>query len=394
MAPTTTIILGSGLGGLACANALRRAMPSPHRIVVVEKSPTVIVGASKTWVMLGLRTIEQVSRRVDSLLLPGIELVTAEVNRIDPNAGEVYTDEVRLQGDQLVIALGANLDMGAVPGMQRGASTFYALQAAAELCETLRSFEQGEIVMLIPRTPFKCPPAPYEAAILLREQFVQRGLGQQVRISIHTVEGAPMTTAGPSMGQFIRETLAERGIALHVKHPTKSIDPDQRQVHFEDGSNVPYDLLIAVPPHRPPRAVRECPVAGPGGWIPVDPTTLLVKGTARPCYAIGDVASVALPGRFLVDVPLFLPKAGVFAEAQGLAVAADIAERVLGLADEDSPRFDGRGACYVEMGGGVAVRGDGEFFATPHPRVQATTATAAHLREKVEWVEGWMRKQP
>jgi sulfide:quinone oxidoreductase len=196
------------------------------------------------------------------------------------------------------------------------------------------------------------------------------------------------------MGQFIRQSLAERGIPLYLKRSTKSIDPEQRQVRFEDGTSVPYDLLIAVPPHRPPRAVRECPVAGAGGWIPADPRTLLVRGTTRPCYAIGDVASVPLPGRFDPEVPLVLPKAGVFAEAHGLAVAADIAERVLGLADEDSPRFDGRGACYVEMGAGVAVRGDGEFFATPHPRVNATPATPENMREKLEWVEGWMRKQP
>jgi sulfide:quinone oxidoreductase len=392
MRATTTLILGAGPGGIAAANTLRRALPAQHRIVVVEKSPTVLIGAGKTWVMLGLRTPEQISRRVESLLALGVELLAADVTRIDPDRGEVFTEQEHLHGDHLVIALGANLNMGAVPGLQRAASTFYALQGALDLRERLREFNGGEIVLLIPRTPFKCPPGPYEAAMLLRHHFNQRGLGDKVRISLHTVEGAPMATAGPQMGQFIRSALAERGITLHNVKKTKAVNAAQRVVEFEDGSTVRYDLLIAIPPHEPPRAVRHSGLTAESGWIPVDPATLQMRGPSRPCFAIGDVCGVPLPGRFRPELPLALPKAAVFAQAQGEIVAAQIAANVLGKPAQ--AKFDGKGYCYIELGAGLAVKGEGEFFAVPHPSMAGQTPSAEQYQAKVEWVEEWVRRAP
>ena len=135
-----------------------------------------------------------------------------------------------------------------VPGLAQAAHTFYTVEGAQRLKLALDGFAGGEGVMLIPKAPFKCPPAPYEAAMLLHQAFEQRGIGGQVRLSIHTVEAAPMATAGPEMGQYIQAELAQRGIAVFPQRATARVDGAARQVVFDDGTQAPYDLLLAVPP--------------------------------------------------------------------------------------------------------------------------------------------------
>jgi len=255
----------------------------------------------------------------------------------------------------------------------------------------LEGFAGGDIGILIPKTPFKCPPAPYEAAMLVHHHLSMRGLGEKARISVYTVEGAPMATAGPEIGQLIRDELAQRGISFHPQKTAVRIEAGARRIHFQDGSDARYDLLIAIPPHAAPRIIREASLVGPSGWIPVDPLTLKVTGTpeAGEVYAVGDVTTVPLPGRFKPDVPLSLPKAGVFAEAQGRVVAHQIAARVLGTATAET--FDGKGFCYLETGGGRAMRAEGSFFERPHPVMRRRTPDQAQFRDKQEWVERLLR---
>lgn len=382
---TGTLILGGGFGGIAAANTLRRLLPPEHRITVVERKPAFQIGAGKSWVMLGERTPEQISRPLADLLERDIRLVRGEIRGLDLARGAVATDRGELRGDFLVLALGADLDLTGIPGLAGAAQTFYTVEGAVRLRSALEGFGGGEIAIVIPKTPFRCPPAPYEAAMLLAHAMASRGPGTKAHISIYTVEGAPMATAGPEMGQLIRDELARRGIGFHAQRKTVRVDAAARRIGFEDGSGAGYDLLIAVPPHEAPRIVREAGLTGPSGWIPVDPFTLRVVGAgAAEVYAIGDVTSVPLPGRFRPDAPLVLPKAGVFAEAQGKIVARQIAARVLGTATAD--RFDGTGFCYLEVGGGKAMRAEGRFFEMPHPVMQRRSPDEAQLRDKQDWV--------
>jgi sulfide:quinone oxidoreductase len=245
--------------------------------------------------------------------------------------------------------------------------------------------------MLIPRAPFKCPPAPYEAAMLLHAAFAARGLTGQVRIALYTVEPAPMPTAGPEMGQYIRSELAARGIDYGPQKKAVRVDGAARRIAFEDGSEASYDLLIAIPPHEAPKAVRDAGLVNASGWIPVDPQTLRVTAPAAAgeIYAVGDVTAVPLPGRYKPDVALSLPKAGVFAAAQGRVVAHQIAAKLLGTAPRET--FDGAGYCYLETGGGRAVKADGSFFALPHPVMRRQLPDEAQFRDKLDWVAGLLR---
>ncbi len=386
MSATTTLILGGGFGGISAANSLRRLLPEEHKITVIDKSSRFHVGAGKTWIMLGERTYEQISQALSALLAPGVRFLQVNVLSLDLSSRSVSTDKAELHWDYLVIALGADLNPASVPGLAESANTFYTVEGAQRLRPALERFSGGDLVILIPKVPFKCPPAPYEAAMLLHHTFGARGLAEKIRIAIYTAEGAPMATAGPEMGQYIREQLAQRGIAFHPQKRTARVDGPAQRIVFEDGSEARYDLLIAIPPHEAPKVVRDAQLTNQSGWIPVDPQTLQVKNAPEPgkVYAVGDVTTVPLPGRFKPDMALSLPKAGVFAEAHGRVAAHQVAAKILARAPSET--FDGRGYCFLEVGGGRALKADGAFFALPHPVMQKRSADAVQFRDKLDWI--------
>ncbi len=391
MSTTTTVILGGGFGGIAAANTLRGLLAAEHEIVVVDESARFHVGAGKTWLMLGERTYDQISQSREALLAPGVRFVQAKIQAIDIARRSVALSSGSQSWDYLVIALGADVNAAKLPGLAEAAHTFYTVEGAQRLKTTLEQFIGGDIAILIPKAPFKCPPAPYEAAMLLHHAFERRGLAGKVRLAIYTVEGAPMATAGPAMGQYIKDELAKRGIAYHTLKNTRQVDGAGRRVLFEDGSEAKYDLLVAVPPHEAPQVVRDAQLTNQSGWIPADPKTLQAKqpsGVSN-VYAIGDVAVMPLPGRYKPDMALSLPKAGVFAEGHGRAAAHDIAAKILGRPTDAA--FDGKGYCYLETGAERAVKAEGSFFEMPHPVMAKQVADEAQYRDKLQWVERMLR---
>jgi len=388
--PGTTVILGGGFGGLACARSLHRLTGGRHRVVLVDRAPHFLVGATKTWVMLGERLAEDVVRSRRDLLPAGIECVQAEVRSIDAVRRRVETSVGALEGDHLVVALGADLDPGAIPGLAQAAHSFYTLEDAVRLQAALYGFGRGRIVLLIPRAPFKCPPAPYEAAMLLHVWLARRGLRERVSLEVWTTEKAPMPTAGSEMGQAIAAELAARRIGFHPLKMALSVEDSERRVRFEDGSETTCDLLITVPPHRVPPVAVAAGLAAAGAWIAVDPLTMEVRSPsgAQNVYAVGDATAVPLPGRYDAASPLALPKAGVFAAAQGEVVAARIAAVVRGQPVEAT--FEGKGFCYLEVGEGRAIRAEGAFFAMPYPVMTPREASEAQYLDKLSWVQGWL----
>jgi len=385
MSMQTTVILGGGFGGIAAANALRRLAPRDHAIVLADRTPRFHVGAGKTWIMLGERTFEQISQVRTVLLDAGARFLQADVTAIDVANRKVVTNAETLAWDYLVVALGADLNPAGVPGLADAAHTFYTVAGAERLRPLVERFAGGDVAILVPKTPFKCPPAPYEAAILLHHAFERRGLAGRTRLAVYTVEGAPMPTAGPEMGNHIKAELAQRGIAFHPQKKPVRVDSAERRIAFEDGSEAGFDLLIAVPPHEAPKVVRDAGLVNASGWIPVDPKTLEVKSTETGrVYAAGDVTVLPLPGRYKPDMPLSLPKAGVFAHAHGEVIAHQIAAKLAGAAAGTT--FDGVGYCYLETGGGRATRADGSFFELPNPVMRKQPPDEAQFRDKLDWV--------
>ncbi len=387
---TTTLILGGGFGGIATAWHLRGALSTEHRVVVVSRERSFQIGATKTWVMLGQAEQDKVTRSLDALSAHGIRLLHTEIERVDLSNMQAITSDSRLNADYMVIALGAELDMSLVPGLSGAAETFYTRSGAVRLRGILKEFKGGKIIIIIPQLPFQCPPGPYEAAMLINAFLEGRNIRNRSSLDIYTVEKAPMATAGPAIGEYIVGLLKERGIGFHPLSQIQVVDGSGRTVLLADGTKVPYDLLLAIPPHTAPRAIRKSGLVRESGWIPADPKTLELTDTPHPgkIFVIGDAASVPLPERFAPDIPLVLPKAGIFAERQGRAVASRIAGAIQGNGTSDS--FDGKGFCYIEIGDEKALRGEGSFYEMPHPVMNPRTPDHIQYAEKKAWVESWM----
>jgi len=383
---TTTLILGGGVGGQIAANELRRRLSSEHRIVLVERNARHAFAASFLWLMTGDRRPEQITRDLRDLLIPGIDVVRAEVRAIDVGARRVETSAQTFAYTYLVIALGAELAPDAIPGLAEGAHSFYTLDGAARLRSQLETFSGGTVALVVAALPYKCPGAPHEAAMLLADFFRRRGLQDKVEIHLFTPEPQPMPVAGPHLGDAVRRMLEERGVLFHPMHKLTAVEPDAGKMCFEGRPPAGYDLLVAIPPHRAPALVRNAGLTNEAGWIPVDPRTLATRHERA--YALGDVTAIPIPGRWKPDVPLMLPKAGVFAHAQALVVADRIAAEVAGR--EATATFCGEGFCVLEAGRHAAGVAYGDFYAEPSPRIHVRTVGRSWHLGKVLFEQWWL----
>jgi sulfide:quinone oxidoreductase len=366
MRARTIVILGGGVGGIVLANELRGLVHPEHRIVLIEKNRQHAFAPSFLWLMTGDRQPEEISRDVQQLVHKGVQLLHGEARGIDLGAHRVETSAGSVTYDFLVVALGAELAPGSVPGLAESAQTFYTLDGAAKLRTALQNFGGGKIAIVIAGLPFKCPAAPYEGAMLMADFFQRRGLRNRVDLHLFTPEPLPMPVAGPELGNAVKTTVEDRGIAFHPLQKLTGVNPATRTLSFEGKESLAYDLLVAVPPHFSPLVVREAGLANQGGWVPVDSATLATRD--ENVYAIGDITAIPLPGRWNPDVPLMLPKAGVFAHAQALVVARRVADRVAGKASPH--KFSGEGYCMLEAGEHMAGFASGQFLAEPSPQIK------------------------
>lgn len=356
----TILILGGGIGGQVAANRLRRLVGRQHRIVVVDRERTFTFSPSLLWMIVGAREPAQFSRDLGRLTRKGIEVIEAEVTAIDPERRRVATTAGEFAGDYLIIALGAELAHDRVPGWKPAALNFYCLKGAEMSRSALASFQGGRLCIVVAATPFKCPAAPYEAAMLIADYFARRDIRDKVDMHVYTPEPQPMPVAGPVLGHAVRHLIAARGISFHPNCKLEQVDSQARQMVFAGGERADFDLLLGVPPHRAPAVVRESGLVSDAGWIPVDARTL--KTRYERVYAIGDVTTIMLP----VGKPL--PKAGVFAHYEAETIAKNIAAELEGRPAAHT--FEGHGYCFLELGSGRAGFASGDFYAVPEPLVK------------------------
>jgi sulfide:quinone oxidoreductase len=376
MVRKTILILGGGFGGLTAAQHLRRLLPLEHRIVVVERKNFFYMCAFNMRLITGEMKHPQEGERVLSeLSRKGIEWVHAEVDKIDPQGKRVHTSSGTLEGDYIIIALGAEKLPDAMPGFAESAYNLTDAFGALQLRKALDEFESGRIVVLVCSTPYSCPGAPCEAAFLADSTFRSRENRQRVEIAIYTPEVRPLPSAGTEMGQAVLSMLKERNIEYHSQQKVRRIDNNTRKIVFKE-DEVSFDLLVGVPPHAAPRVVREAGLTDETGWVPVDLQTL--ESPYPGIFAIGDITSIQQPN----PTGFFLPKAGVFADEQARVVAGNISGEVLGEAKQS--RFDGKGFCYLEMGDGRAAYGSGNFYAYPVPRVYLEPPSQRYHKERRE----------
>jgi sulfide:quinone oxidoreductase len=366
---SATVILGGGFGGVSVATELRRLLGDGHRIVLIDRSERFVMGLRKIWELVGHATLADGSRPLRMLADRGIEVVHGEIRAIDPDARAAETDHGRVAGDHLVVALGAVARPDLVPGLAGNGHDVWSADRVPAAAQAFARLDGGRVVMLVAGAPYPCPPAPFECAMHMHESLRRRGLRDRTEIEVVTVQPMLMPNAGRVGSDWMAARLQERGIAWRTGAVVERVEPER--LVLADGT-VDADLLLAVPPHRPPPIVAAGGLAGEDEWIEVDPGTL---ETARPgVYAIGDVTGIRLANG------LPLPKAGLIADLEGRRVAAAIAAEL--RREPAPPPFDGEGQCFVETGPDEAGLVDGRFYATPEPRVVLRDVDAVHAAEK------------
>jgi sulfide:quinone oxidoreductase len=344
------VVLGAGFGGLEVTTRVSDELGDDADVVLIDRTEGFVFGYSKLDVMFGRTEAADVLHPYRELVKPGVRFVQAEVRSIDPVAKRVETDAGTFDADVLVVALGADLDPGATPGLVEGGHEFYTEEGAFALRDVLDRFEGGRVIVGVTSTPFKCPPAPSETALLMHDHLTERGHRDRSSISLVMPLPSPVPPS-PDASEALLAAFAERGIEWHPRRLVRGLDPERRVALVGEGEELPYDLFLAVPVHRAPAVVLESGLAV-DGWIPVDPLTL---ETSFPgVFAVGDVASVGTP------------KAGVFAEGQATVVA----DRILAVArgEDASAEYGGTGLCYLEVGHGNVAKVEVTFLSGQAPR--------------------------
>ena len=357
--PKTVLVLGGGVGGLAAANRLRKVLPARHRVVLVDRERQLVFQPSLLWLAVGDRTPSDIQRPVERLARKGVEVVIGSIDRIDTATRVVTVGGQDLYGDAIIVALGADLAPETIPGLAEAGHNLYSLAGAISFEHALRTFTGGKIVVLTATPAYKCPAAPYEAAMLVEAALRQRQVRDRVQLEFFAAEPGPMIVTGPLLSGQVRGMVESKGITYHPEHQVTSVDPAARRLTFANGATADFDLLLYVPPHKAPAVVREAGLLAASGWVAANRSTF--ETTVDGIWAIGDVVGIPLA----MGKPL--PKAGVFAQAQAEVVADNIASVWAGGAAQRT--FDGMGKCFLETGDGKAGYGAGNFYAEPTPQV-------------------------
>jgi sulfide:quinone oxidoreductase len=362
---THVVILGAGFAGLELATRLSESVASEVRTTLIDKSESFSFGFSKLDVLFGRQRTADILVRYEDISREGVEFRRERVTSIDPERRHVTTDASSYDADILVVALGADYDYAATPGFEAGGVEYYSVAGAERMRDVLSDFDAGTILIGILGQPFKCPPAPFEGALLLHDHFVNRGLRDSVEIRVVGPMSAPVPIT-KEVSQSILDALTKRDIEYVPNQHIVELDPRNKEARLASGESMPYDLFVGIPVHRAPHVVESCGLAV-DGWVPVERTNLATR--FPDVYAVGDITRLPMA------------KAGVFAEAAARVVADDIATRLRGEV-LDRP-YEGAGTCYLEFGGGMVGMVEANFFGGPTPTARLVGPSRELAADKV-----------
>jgi sulfide:quinone oxidoreductase len=343
------LVLGAGFGGLELSTKLSEQFGDELDLVLIDRAEGFVFGFSKLDVIFGRALPSAVVHPYRDIVKPGVRFVQTTIRSIDPVGKRVETDAGAFEADIVVVALGADLDPAATPGLVEAGREFYTVSGAFSLRDVLPTFDGGNVIVGVTSTPFKCPPAPSEMALLMHDYLTERGVRDDSGISLVMPFGVPIPPS-PAASEALLKAFSEKGIKWHPERLVRGLDPDRKVAMLSDGTEMPYDLFLGIPVHRVPAVVAESGLAV-DGWVPVNPMTLETQ--FPDVYAVGDVTSVGTP------------KAGVFAEGQASVAADQIIGRMRG--DAESSTYDGRGVCYLEFGRDLVALVDVTFFGGQAP---------------------------
>ena len=361
---TRIVVLGAGFGGLELTTLLSEALGDSIDVTLIDKNDSFMFGFSKLDVMFGHATAEASRMPYRNFIKPGVKLVRQTVTAIDPATKRVTTDAASYDADYLIVALGADYDFDATPGLS-SENEFYSIAGAERLRDVLPNFKKGRALIGVCGAPYKCPPGPSECALMLHDYLSERGVRQDCQIDFVLPLSSPVPPS-PETSRALIAAFAERNISFTPGRRVASIK--DKVATLDDGTQMPFDLFLGVPKHRVPAPVLNSGLAE-GGWITVNPRTLETKFPG--VYAVGDGANTGTP------------KAGVFAEGAAKAVASGLIARIRNAAG--AKEYDGFGTCYIEFGGGRIGKVQVDFFSGPTPTGTYYEPSTALRHDKEEF---------
>jgi len=366
------LILGGGFGGLSAANEIRNHLSSTQiKITVIDKKDWFMVGFVKLWIMKGTRTFENSIGSLNGLRKKEINFLKEEILKIDLQNKNIKTTTRTLSYDFLIIALGASLTPEKIPGLSENGMNLYDHNQLTEIHNKLKKMKSGNIAISIMGMPYKCPPAPFEASLLIDSMLRETGVRNSVQIHFYSPAPITLPAAGPEISQQILDLINSENIFFHDSCKIKSVE--KNKLIFEHGE-ANFDLLLAIPPHVAPKVIYESGLAKEYGFIPINRDC---KTPFENVYAVGDVTTLTVTGTLTV------PKAGVFAEGEAITVAQNIILKI--KSKKESSLFDGKGGCFIESGRDTASLIEIDMFSESKPLTKLTESTTKHLDEKIQF---------
>ena len=366
------VILGGGFGGLSAANEIRKTLPASQiAITVIDKKDWFMVGFAKLWIINGTRTFENSIGSLNELPKKEINFIKDEILAIDLQNKNVKTTSQKLSYDFLIISMGSILAPEKIPGLVENGFNLYDHNQLSEIHNKLESIESGKIAISIMGMPYKCPPAPFEAGLLIDSMLRKRGVRDSVQIDFYSPAPITLPAAGPEVSKQILDLVNSEKITFHNSCKIKSVEP--KKLIFEN-SEYDFDLLLAIPPHIAPKIIYDSNLAKESGFIPINRDC---KTPFENVFAVGDVTTLTVTDTMTV------PKAGVFAEGEGITVAKNIISKI--QSRDESELFDGKGGCFIESGRDTASVIEVDMFSHSKPSTKLTESNSENLSKKLEF---------
>jgi sulfide:quinone oxidoreductase len=354
------LILGGGVGGTLTANLLikklrRQVKAGEVTITVVDQTGQHTYQPGFMYIAMGGERASRLQRPERGLLDSRVALVIGEIEKVDEPTQTVHLKAGERVGyDYLVVATGSRIVPETIEHFDTEAQHFYTAEAALELRRALDAFTGGRVVVAIAGMPYKCPPAPLEVSFLIESELRQRGLRDQSEVHFCSPIGRAFTIE--SVSEMATPIFEAKGIEVHTFFNVEAIDPERKVVESLEGEELPYDLLILVPPHKGQQFLIDSALApAPGGWLPTDRATLQVGGRPN-VFALGDAT----------DLPL--SKAGSTAHFEAPVVTERIVAAIQGReVDHKNGDYLGKVMCFFEIGDGKGTLLQFDYEHPPRP---------------------------
>ena len=366
------VILGGGFGGLAAANKIRNTLDSSKvKITIIDKKDWFMVGYAKLWIMNGTRTFENSIGSLNELPKKQINFIKDEIIEINPENNFIKTKSKNISFDFLIISMGAILAPEKISGLIENGFNLYDHNQLNEINQKLNKIESGKIAIVIMGMPYKCPPAPFEASLLVDSMLRKRGIRDSVQIDFYSPAPITLPAAGPEVSKKILDLVNSEKITFHNSQKIKRVE--SKKLIFQN-SEYSFDILLAIPPHIAPKVIYDSNLAKEPGFIPIDRNC---KTPFENIFAVGDVTSLTVTDSIAV------PKAGIFAEGEGITVAKNIISKL--ESKETSILFDGKGGCFLESGRDTASILEVDMFTNQKPSTKLTESTKDNLSKKLDF---------